>query len=64
MNGNGWKNVLITAAIAALTAFGGMQIGLAESRVKQEEMSKRLDRLESKIDWIMQRVAEKHEAQR
>ena len=54
MSGNGWKQAIVTASLAALAAFGGLQIGQAESRVRDEEMSKRLDRMEAKIDWLMQ----------
>ena len=59
MNGNGWKQALITGGIAAITAFGGLQVGLAESRAKQEAADKRMDQFQASVEFRLNRLEDR-----
>ena len=57
-NGNTWKFLIqgtVTVGLAALAAYGGMRVGLAEMKANQMSMQYRLDRIESKLDRLSER---------
>ena len=58
-NGIAWIqwiiNGIITVAIAAVAAFGGMKVGVAESKATIIQIEKRLDRIELKLDRVIER---------
>ena len=69
-NGNGWKQWMAQAAmtivLTALAAFGGIRAGLSEAKEKlatvearqvsyQIATDRRLDRMEDKIDRLVER---------
>ena len=59
MNGNYLRQAIITGGIAALTAFGGLQIGLAESRAKQEALEKRVDQFQASVEFRLSRLEDR-----
>ena len=59
MNGDFWKQAILTGGIAALTAFGGLQVGLAESKAKQAALEKRVDQFQSSMEYRLIRLEDR-----
>lgn len=61
---NGWKHIALTIILSALAAFGGLQAGAAQRSESIRLMEKRMDRIEDKIDWLIDYQVRRNEAQR
>lgn len=47
--------LLVTGLIAATSSYMGVKVGFSELKVKQQNMEERLDRLEDKVDRLIER---------
>jgi len=54
-NRNAFLQVLATAGMAALAAYIALNAGLSEIRANQISVERRMDRIESKLDRVVER---------
>lgn len=53
-NRNAMLQVIATASMAALAAYVAMKVGLSEIRTNQENLEARMNRIEAKLDRVVE----------
>jgi len=54
-NRNALLQIIVTAGMAALAAYVALNAGLSEIRANQISVERRMDRIESKLDRVVER---------